>query len=153
MPRGGRRPGAGRPKGSANKRTREVADAAAALGNSPLEYLLKAFANPQTSQRRRDRLAEVCMPYMHAKLNAIAAIDASANTGSTVELRIFSVPRGCQVVNGVIRHPDGSEATAAETEFHPFTPTEWPQLTDQSAPEAEPLEVLEPVDDDKVAPA
>lgn len=40
MALGGRRPGAGRPQGSLGKRTREIAERAAALGISPLEVML-----------------------------------------------------------------------------------------------------------------
>jgi hypothetical protein len=38
--RGGKRPGAGRPKGAATKRTREIADKAAAEGITPLDVML-----------------------------------------------------------------------------------------------------------------
>ena len=43
MARGGRRPGSGRKPGSANKRTREVADKAAADGITPLEVMLNTM--------------------------------------------------------------------------------------------------------------
>ena len=61
-------------------------------------------------------------------------VTANANSGGTVEFRIFALPHGCQIdENGVIRHPDGAPATAAETEFHPYEPTPaLPMLTDQS---------------------
>ena len=51
-------------------------------------------------------------------------VTANANSGGTVEFRIFALPHGCQIdENGVIWHPDGAPATAAETEFHPYEPT------------------------------
>jgi hypothetical protein len=153
--RGGKRPGAGRPKGAASRRTREVADAAAKLGLSPLEYLLKAMSHPQTTQRRKDRLAEVCLPYLHPRLNAVASVDASpANSCPPLEIKILAVPRGCQVdKNGVIHHPDGTPASAAETKFTPFTPTPdlLPVLPAPEPTPAEPLPVLVDEGDDKVA--
>jgi hypothetical protein len=48
MPRGGRRVGAGRKLGAATKRTREIANQAAATGKMPLEVMLdnmRYFAN------------------------------------------------------------------------------------------------------------
>ena len=113
-----------------------------------MEYLLKSFAHPQTSQRRKDRLAEICMPYMHPRLNAVAAVNASANSCPPLEIKIFSVPRGAQVVDGKIIWPDGTSPTAEETAFRPYKPTPaLPALTDQSAA-VEPLEVVEPEPDD-----
>ena len=43
MPRGGSRPGAGRPAGSATRKTREIADRAAAAGELPHEFLLRVM--------------------------------------------------------------------------------------------------------------
>ena len=43
MPKGGRREGAGRPRGSRGKRTREAVAKAEALGPTPLEVLLESM--------------------------------------------------------------------------------------------------------------
>ena len=41
MARGGKRPGAGRKPSSLTKKTRDIAEAAAAAGETPLEFLLR----------------------------------------------------------------------------------------------------------------
>ena len=144
MPRGGRRVGAGRPRGSATKRTRAVANAAAELGHSPLSYMLDVLANPKTSPARRDRMAENCAPYMHPKLNAVATVDASAKPCPPLELKIFSVPRGAQIVDGQIVWPDGTPATAEETKFEPFKASDFPPALPSPEPApVEPLSVIE----------
>ncbi len=91
--RGGARPGAGRKKGAATKRTREIADKAAEEGITPLEVMLKAmreFVERAETMRpddvemvnnkvvtRLSLLAEAAdvakdaAPYMHPRLAAI----------------------------------------------------------------------------------
>lgn len=79
--RGGARQGAGRPKGSANKRTREIADRAAEEGMTPLEFMLKIMrAEPPEGLQQRDELAVQAMrfeaakaaaPYIHPRLAAV----------------------------------------------------------------------------------
>lgn len=51
MGHGGRRPGAGRKPGTANKRTREIADRAAATGMTPLQVMLE---NMEFAHRKAD---------------------------------------------------------------------------------------------------
>ena len=51
MARGGKRVGAGRPAGSATRRTREIADAAAKDGLSPLEVMLRAMREHALADR------------------------------------------------------------------------------------------------------
>lgn len=46
MPRGGYRQGAGRKEGAANRKTREIANAAAETGQTPLEYMLDVMRSP-----------------------------------------------------------------------------------------------------------
>jgi hypothetical protein len=43
MPKGGRREGAGRPRGSRGKRTREAVAKAEALGPTPVQVLLESM--------------------------------------------------------------------------------------------------------------
>ena len=69
MPRGGRRPGAGRPKGSKNKKTKtkgipqevrnETTDYNEQTGENltPLEYMLKIMNDDGADADRRDRMA------------------------------------------------------------------------------------------------
>jgi phage terminase small subunit len=76
MPRGGYRPGAGRPKGSKNKpkQARTAASAqttatgtATAEDVDPLSYLLKVMNDPSAEQTRRDRMAIAAAPLVHVK--------------------------------------------------------------------------------------
>lgn len=68
MPRGGYRPGAGRP---ARETTPEPETPA--LGNpalSPLDYLLGVMNDPTAAPERRDRAAIAAAPYVHGKVEA-----------------------------------------------------------------------------------
>jgi hypothetical protein len=69
--RGGKREGAGRKPGSANKRTREIADAAAAEGLMPLEYMLSVLRDEEQAIDNRMWAAEKAAPYVHAKLSSV----------------------------------------------------------------------------------
>jgi hypothetical protein len=71
MARGGVRPGSGRPKGAATKRTREIADKAAAEGITPLEYLLNLMRDASADPDARFRAALGAAPYVHPKLAQI----------------------------------------------------------------------------------
>lgn len=152
MPRGGRRPGAGRKKGSATVRTRAIADAAMANPETktPLEHMLATLNSPYTSQARKDRAAECLLPFLHPRLSATAMINAGGQGGqpggaTETSLRVFSVPRGSWIdtKTGEIIFPPGVEPQPLE----PFTAThDWTKtaLTDQRPePIVEPLEVTE----------
>lgn len=66
MPRGGARPGAGRPKGAKAKVPRgAVADYGAIT--TPKDYLLAVLRDPSADARRRDEAAKALLPYVHAK--------------------------------------------------------------------------------------
>ena len=89
--RGGARVRAGRPRGSANRKTREVADRAASEGITPLEVFLEDmrfhFARA-TVERAKGRDADILLiakelsaareaakdaaPFMHPRLQAVA---------------------------------------------------------------------------------
>ena len=78
--RGGARAGSGRKPGSANKRTREIADRAAADGITPLEYLLAVMRDDSTHEdpkiqagreAHRFQAAVAAAPYIHPRLQAI----------------------------------------------------------------------------------
>lgn len=79
--RGGARANSGRKKGTANKKTREIADRAAAEGITPLEYMLKVMrADIPDDLEPRDRLAaenmrfeaaKAAAPYIHPRLAAV----------------------------------------------------------------------------------
>jgi hypothetical protein len=73
MPRGGKRPGAGRPKGRRDKRTvltellpkLEEADQ-----ELPLYGLLRRIADPNLDDRYRDMLRIATLPFLHARLRS-----------------------------------------------------------------------------------
>lgn len=58
MPRGGRREGAGRPAGAVAKRTREIADRAAAEGKTPLEVMLDNMRHFQQAAMDAEAILE-----------------------------------------------------------------------------------------------
>jgi hypothetical protein len=71
MSRGGKRDGAGRKAGTANVKTRELADAAAKEGLMPLEYMLSVLRDEEADVKDRMWAAEKAAPYVHAKLASV----------------------------------------------------------------------------------
>lgn len=79
--RGGARAGAGRKKGSATQKTREIADRAAEEGITPLEYMLQVMrTEPSADMEPRELLqaitlrfeaAKAAAPYIHPRLSAV----------------------------------------------------------------------------------
>ena len=68
MARGGARPGAGRPKGVRNKRHVVIVEDPSAL--MPIDWMLAVLRDPQAEQNRRDQMAALAAPYVHARLSA-----------------------------------------------------------------------------------
>ena len=159
MPRGGARPGAGRPKGVPNRRTRKLTEAtaeavaiAAKQGVTPLQHMMNVLHDPNATPTRKDAMAASAAPYVHCKLSATATLNVPDVNYTPPEIKIYALPRGCQVVDGRIVHPDGSEASPEETAFTPFkaTPDLLPALPSSEPASAEPLPVLEAEDDPKI---
>lgn len=79
--RGGARPGAGRKKGAATTKTREIANRAAESGITPLEYMLQVMrTEPSEHLDERELLqaitlrfeaAKAAAPYIHPRLAAV----------------------------------------------------------------------------------
>ncbi|HWU63580.1 MAG TPA: hypothetical protein VN112_16295 [Ensifer sp.] len=70
MARGGKRNGAGRPKGAATLKTQAIADKASAEGLTPLEVMLRAMRE-HTEKDEWDKAAAIAKdaaPYMHPRL-------------------------------------------------------------------------------------
>ena len=61
----------GRPKGSRNKRTRALVEAAQNGGEMPLDYMLGVMRDPKAPARRRDEMAKAAAPYLHSKLASV----------------------------------------------------------------------------------
>jgi Family of unknown function (DUF5681) len=68
----------GRPKGSRNKRTRALLEAAKAGGEMPLDYMLAVMRDPNVDYKRRDAMATAAAPYLHPKLSSVDAKLSSA---------------------------------------------------------------------------
>ena len=71
MARGGARPGAGRPKGGANKLNDEARAKALDGGTTPLEYLLAVMRDTDLDRDTRIDAAKAAAPYVHARLAAV----------------------------------------------------------------------------------
>jgi hypothetical protein len=69
--RGGRRPGSGRKKGTANKLDAEIRQKAAEEGILPVQYMLKVMRDARVPKARRDAMAIAAAPYLHAKLSSV----------------------------------------------------------------------------------
>lgn len=82
MARGGARPGAGRKAGSATAKTRQVADAAAATGITPLEFMLARMRDESAPIADRMDMAKSAAPFIHPKLSSV-----EANLNADISLR------------------------------------------------------------------
>jgi hypothetical protein len=90
--RGGARAGAGRKKGAATQKTREIADREIDNGLTPLEYMLQVMrTEPSPELELRDMLnavslrfeaAKAAAPYMHPRL---AAVEHTGRDGGAIE--------------------------------------------------------------------
>jgi hypothetical protein len=85
MARGGKRDGAGRKAGTANVKTRELADAAAQEGLLPLEYMLNVLRDETAEAKDRMWAAEKAAPYVHAKL---ASVEHKGEGGGALQVII-----------------------------------------------------------------
>jgi hypothetical protein len=65
VPRGGLRPGAGRPRGS------KTVDLGGGGDELPAEHLLRVMRDPKADLLRRDRAAALLLPYFHARAEPI----------------------------------------------------------------------------------
>jgi hypothetical protein len=84
----------GRPRGSLNKRTRALLEAAEAGGEMPLDFLLRLMRNPRAPTARRIEAAKAAAPFVHAKLSAIdATLSPAASERSPQKLLLeFVLP-------------------------------------------------------------
>ncbi len=83
MPRGGKRPGAGRPAGAATRRMRKIVDKAVAEDLTPLDVMLRAMRDHAAAGRWDEaaKVAAMAAPYIHPRLTAI---DLEAESTLTV---------------------------------------------------------------------
>ena len=88
---GGRRPGAGRKKGSPNKKTAELQRRVAEEGITPLEYMLQVLRDEANEPKDRLNAAVSAAPYLHPRLSAI---EHSGANGAAL------LPTVIQIVSG-----------------------------------------------------
>jgi len=75
---GGKRSGAGRPKGAKSKRRLETFERLKAAGQElPLERLLRRMTDETESERYRDSLAIAAARFLHPRLTAVAIAKTS----------------------------------------------------------------------------
>ena len=96
MGRGGARPGAGRPPGSTNQRSAEIARQAAEAGITPIEVMLSAMRElweegTSISKREAAKIAKDAAPYVHPRL---ASIDQTVREASRF---VIHAPMPCSV--------------------------------------------------------
>ena len=84
---GGRRRGAGRPKGSKNKRSFEVLKNHVLKGMTPVEYMIKTMRNHALPAERRDRMAIAVAPYIHPRL---MTHEVSGKAGGALQMEVYS---------------------------------------------------------------
>ena len=70
MAKGGKREGAGRPKGAANLRTREMLEEAAAGGELPVAYMLRVMRDEEAPDLRRDAMAKAAAAFLYPRIAA-----------------------------------------------------------------------------------
>ena len=68
---GGRRPGAGRPKGSVNRLSASAIAKVTAEGITPLDYLMNLLRDENAPPEDRFKAACAAAPYVHPKLAAV----------------------------------------------------------------------------------
>ncbi len=94
---GGKRPGAGRPKGVKNKKTQERLKRIKSEGITPLDYMLQVMRDESEETSARMDAAHKAAPYVHAKL---ASVDHTSSDGSMatpisgIDVRITGAPTG-----------------------------------------------------------
>jgi hypothetical protein len=69
-PRGGKRPGAGRPKGVPNKASIERQAQIEASGLTPLEFMLNVLRDDKRTFEERMDAAKAAAPYVHPRLSS-----------------------------------------------------------------------------------
>lgn len=80
--RGGKRRGAGRPKGAINKATEEARHMAALTGELPLEYMLRIMRDPKADTKRRDAMAIAASRFCH---HTLTAVEHTGRDGGPIE--------------------------------------------------------------------
>jgi hypothetical protein len=97
MPRGGKRPGAGRPRGSLGAMTERVLDLLEELDFDPLEELVTLYRDPATDRRTKVRIACELAQFVAPKLKAVDVQNAG-NPGILINVIQFQAGREKMIV-------------------------------------------------------
>jgi hypothetical protein len=88
----------GRPRGSRNKRTRALVEAAQNGGELPLDYMLSVMRDPNAAAKRRDEMVKAAAPFLHARLASIEQHGAADMPPVLTHIRVsFVKPDGTEV--------------------------------------------------------
>jgi Family of unknown function (DUF5681) len=88
----------GRPRGSRNKRTRALVEAAQAGGEMPLDYMLRVMRDRNVTAKRRDEMAKAAAPFLHPKLASIEQHGSADMPPVLTHIRVsFVKPDGTEV--------------------------------------------------------
>ncbi|SRR5258706_1284132 len=69
---GGKRPGAGRPKGAISKSTRAILEMLATGDELPIQYMLRVMRDEDAPDLRRDDMAKTAARYLHPQLASLS---------------------------------------------------------------------------------
>jgi hypothetical protein len=115
VPRGGRRPGAGRKPGSKTMKTREVADRLAQGGVTPLEVMLSVMRRHYGAERFDEAVAVArdAAPYVHPRVGPLPSVQPPTPEAELI-LRVYG-PRatGANLFGGKANHAPPRELPAA----------------------------------------
>jgi hypothetical protein len=89
MPRGGKREGAGRKRGSTNRFSQRLMEFAQESGEMPLDYLLRVMRDDTERSNIRIDAAKAAAPYVHHRLCA-SAVSLSTDMSHEEWLRSLS---------------------------------------------------------------
>src|SRR5262245_27225264 len=96
MPSGGSRPGAGRPKGSKNKRTIAKEQAFRSHGPDPLDHLEAVMNDTSADRQLRLEAAKALAPYKHPRLSSTEITEHAAPPSEDEILQELAKPEMVQ---------------------------------------------------------
>jgi len=105
--RGGARPGAGRKPGTVTKKTRDIAERAAAEGITPLEVMIEAMRDHYV-HRRLDQAAAIAKdaaPFMHPRLATVNVGNKDGEAFKTQDVGALDLLRS-RIVSLTARLPE-----------------------------------------------
>jgi hypothetical protein len=117
MGHGGKRPNAGRKKGSPNKATAAKAAQVAASGVTPLDLLLQIMRDESADLGMRLDAAKAAAPYVHPKLHPV-----DGKTGGSEQRHVVQIvfPGGLPVNPRAVAKPRPSNVSIGSNPCRPF---------------------------------